>query len=82
MGPSFALDILRNFEYFRWPLFMPSPKPVHDLSQLILELRGHRVILDSDLAALYEVPTKRLNEQVKRNADRFPLEFAFQLAGK
>jgi len=58
---------------------MPS-NPVHDLSQLILDLRGQRVILDSDLAALYEVPTKRLNEQVKRNADRFPSEFAFRLA--
>lgn len=36
-------------------------------------------MLDSDLAALYGVPTKRLNEQVKRNLDRFPLDFAFQL---
>jgi phage regulator Rha-like protein len=61
---------------------MVSPKPVHDLSQLILNLRGQRVILDADLAALYDVPTKRLNEQVKRNADRFPSEFAFQVATK
>ncbi len=45
----------------------------------ILVIRGHRVILDSDLAALYGVPVKRLNEQVKRNADRFPVDFAFQL---
>jgi phage regulator Rha-like protein len=57
---------------------MVTPNPAHDLGQLILTLRGQRVILDADLAALYEVSTKRLNEQVKRNADRFPAEFAFQ----
>ena len=61
---------------------MPTSKPTHDLGQLILVLRGQRVILDADLAALYEVSTKRLNEQVKRNADRFPSEFAFQVAPK
>lgn len=42
-------------------------------------VRGRKVILDSDLAALYGVPTKRLNEQVKRNLDRFPGDFMFQL---
>jgi phage regulator Rha-like protein len=46
---------------------------------MILTLRGQRVILDVDLAALYGVPTKALNQAVKRNADRFPREFAFQL---
>ena len=61
---------------------MAAPVPVPDLSQLILDLRGQRVILDSDLAVLYEVSTKRLNEQIKRNADRFPDEFAFQLSKK
>jgi hypothetical protein len=50
-----------------------------NIAPLILTVRGHRVILDADLAALYQVPTKRLNEQVKRNADRFPEEFSFQL---
>jgi hypothetical protein len=45
----------------------------------ILILRGHRVILDSDLADLYGVPVKRLNEQVKRNIERFPDDFAFTL---
>jgi hypothetical protein len=45
----------------------------------ILIVRGHRVIFDSDLAALYGVPVKRLNEQVKRNIDRFPDDFAFPL---
>ena len=45
----------------------------------ILALRGQRVILDHDLARLYGVSTKRLNEQVKRNRDRFPEDFMFQL---
>lgn len=42
-------------------------------------LRGQRVLIDSDLAALYGVDTRRLNEQVKRNADRFPADFVIQL---
>lgn len=45
----------------------------------ILEIRGFKVIVDTDLAILYEVETKRLNEQVKRNLDRFPKDFMFQL---
>jgi hypothetical protein len=48
----------------------------------ILTIRGQRVILDSELAALYGVTTKRLNEQVKRNASRFPEDFMFQLTSK
>ena len=42
-------------------------------------IRGQRVILDADLAELYGVETKRLNEQVKRNSERFPPDFVFQL---
>ena len=42
-------------------------------------LRAHRVILDADLAGIYGVPTKRLNEQVKRNAKKFPADFMFRL---
>ncbi|HEY4478487.1 MAG TPA: ORF6N domain-containing protein [Candidatus Paceibacterota bacterium] len=42
-------------------------------------IRGVKVLLDSDLAELYQVDTKRLNEQVKRNNDRFPVDFMFQL---
>ncbi|GEM_PF-6542345 len=45
----------------------------------IFELRGQRVMLDSDLAELYEVETKNLNKAVKRNLDRFPADFMFQL---
>lgn len=46
----------------------------------ILEVGRKRVILDSDLAELYGVPTKRLNQQVRRNPDRFPQDFAFLLS--
>ena len=49
------------------------------LAERILVIRGQRVLLDSDLAALYEVQTRRLNEQVKRNMGRFPKDFMFQL---
>jgi len=44
-----------------------------------LLIRGEKVLIDSDLAEFYGVPTKRLNEQVKRNNDRFPEDFMFQL---
>jgi hypothetical protein len=49
------------------------------ISDRILVLRGIRVILDSDLALLYGVETRRLNEQVRRNQDRFPSEFMFRM---
>ena len=49
------------------------------IASAILVLRGHRVLLDAELAALYGVTTKRLNEQVKRNAARFPADFIFRL---
>jgi hypothetical protein len=53
--------------------------PVQDITRTILVLRGQRVLLDAELAALYGVTTKRLNEQVRRNLDRFPADFMFQL---
>jgi hypothetical protein len=53
--------------------------PIERVEEAILLLRGERVILDVDLAALYGVTTTRLNEQVKRNQDRFPRDFAFRL---
>ncbi len=56
--------------------------PVEVLETRILEIRGTKVILDSDLAALYGVETRRLNEQMKRNRDRFPSGFVFQLSPK
>lgn len=53
--------------------------PRDEIERLIYVVRGHRVILDSDLAKIYGVPTARLNEQVKRNAKRFPQDFMFRL---
>ncbi len=55
--------------------------PVVPNHNRIYTVRGRRVILDADLAALYGVPTKRLNEQVRRNPERFPDDFAFLLSG-
>jgi ATP-dependent Clp protease ATP-binding subunit ClpA len=52
---------------------------VEAVASRIVLLRGLRVLLDSDLAALYDVPTKRFNEAVKRNEAKFPAEFMFQL---
>ena len=49
------------------------------IAQRIRTFRGTRVMLDSDLAVLYGVPVKRLNEQVRRNFARFPQDFAFLL---
>ena len=50
---------------------------VPDLQDRIFTIRGERVILDSDLAEIYGVETKRLNEKVRRNANRFPDDFSF-----
>ena len=49
------------------------------INNKIFVVRGKKVILDNDLAELYDVETRRLNEQVKRNIDRFPADFMFQL---
>ena len=54
--------------------------PVEHITRTILVFRGHKVLLDTELAALYGVSTKRLNEQVKRNAERFPEDFLFRLS--
>ncbi|MDD3437635.1 MAG: ORF6N domain-containing protein, partial [Candidatus Gastranaerophilales bacterium] len=49
------------------------------IQNLIYEIRGHKVMLDNDLAILYGVETKVLNQAVKRNIERFPKDFMFQL---
>ena len=54
-------------------------KTHHPIEPLIVRVRGHRVMLDADLASVYGVATKVLNQAVKRNAERFPQDFAFQL---
>jgi hypothetical protein len=57
-------------------------KPKKPIETLILDVRSQKVILDADLAELYGVPTKRLNEQIKRNIDRFPKDFMFRLTAR
>ncbi|MEE4602622.1 MAG: ORF6N domain-containing protein [Desulfobacteraceae bacterium] len=57
-----------------------SVVPVGKIENRILLIKGEKVIIDADLAEFYGVPTKRLNEQVKRNKDRFPHDFMFQLS--
>ena len=66
----------------KWSLTNPEAKNMNELEKIqyrIHEIRGQKVMLDFDLAALYGVQTKRLNEQVKRNIERFPEDFMFQL---
>lgn len=53
-----------------------------DSAVVIQEVRGHRIVLDEDLAALYVVPTRALNQAVRRNRSRFPEDFLFQLTAK
>lgn len=53
--------------------------PIDDIAQRIASVRGQRVLLDADLAALYEVEPKRFNEAVRRNLVKFPSDFMFQL---
>ena len=55
---------------------------IERIEQTILLIRRHRVMLDTDLAKLYGVPTKVLNQAVRRNASRFPADFMFQLTGE
>ena len=52
------------------------------IQQKIFEIRGQKVMLDFDLAALYEVETRILNQTVKRNIDRFPEDFMFRISKK
>lgn len=56
--------------------------PIEDIDRRIVVLRGQRVMLDADLAALYDVSTGRFNEQVRRNLARFPTDFMFQVTNQ
>jgi hypothetical protein len=60
----------------------PMPQstiPTERIDNNILAIRGHKAMIDADLAALYGVTTKRLNQQVRRNIERFPEDFMFEL---
>lgn len=60
----------------------PQPKPLDDVRTLIYTIRGQRVILDADLAALYGVETRALKQAVNRNIERFPEDFMFELSAE
>ena len=55
------------------------PLPAERIENRILTLRGHRIMLDTDLAEVYGVKTRTLNQAVKRNRERFPKDFMFRL---
>jgi len=57
-----------------------SIRPLEAITARILSIRGRKVMIDADLAELYGVTTKRLNEQIKRNRERFPEDFVIQLS--
>ena len=56
--------------------------PLERIERAIIVVRGEKVMLDSELAEIYGVETKRLNEQVRRNLNRFPQDFMFQLTAE
>ena len=58
---------------------MSKVVPTEQIERAIFLIRGQKVMLDKDLAELYGIPTKRLNEQVKRNIKKFPDDFMFRL---
>jgi hypothetical protein len=83
--PSFKIDNATHFARPKWIHFcfvdgMNSIElEIKNIESKIFIIRGKKVMLDEDLAKLYEVPTMRLNEQVKRNIRRFPSDFMFVL---
>jgi hypothetical protein len=82
-GPSQRnREILPNVSIQESRMPTKSPVLVERVAAAILSLRGQKVILDSDLADLYGVTTTRLNEQVKRNTERFPADFMFRLSAQ
>ena len=72
-------DKIENREEYPMPANYEQSATSENIESLIREIRGQQVMLDRDLAVLYGVETKRLNEQVKRNIKRFPEDFMFQL---
>jgi phage regulator Rha-like protein len=61
---------------------LPSLRKLDRVENAIYLVRGQRVMLDSDLAAIYGTSTRRLNERLRRNRERFPIDFAFQLTAE
>ena len=65
--------------FLKSPMKTSTPVPIEKIERAIYLIRSEKVMLDSDLAALYGVTTARLNQQVNRNLERFPEDFMFQL---
>ena len=61
---------------------MSTVAKFENLKDLIVQLRGQSVLLDSDVAAIYKVETKRVNEAVKNNPDKFPHDYMFEITEK
>lgn len=74
-----SVNAFANRHYGHSSMEQQTTIPPERIAAAIHVLRGQRVMLDEDLAALYGVPTKRLNEQVRRNIERFPADFMFIL---
>ena len=73
---NIAMKIIQSFFIGLRSLFRKRLKPIESL---ILTIRGSKVLIDADLAAIYGVETRALNQAVKRNSERFPKDFIFQL---
>jgi hypothetical protein len=82
MGSGFGCCLYGELQIIMERESAIRPISVGRITQSILVLRGHKVLLDSDLAALYDVPTKVLLQAVKRNIDRFPDDFMLQLGAE
>jgi hypothetical protein len=82
-GKFLSIEIKNTFAILKTHLMAKAMKIMAVADEMIVTkiyfIRGQKVMLDEDLAELYQVATKRLNEQVKRNIDRFPEDFMFQL---
>ena len=77
--PKLSVEALKHDEATRKNNLTPKPE---NLAQLVFLFRGEKVLLDADLAVLYGVETGALNRAVKRNLDRFPDDFMFQLSNE
>jgi len=67
------------FAKYKYDYIINNMSDLQNIKSLIYKIRGYQVMLDADLAKIYQVETRRLNEAVKRNIDRFPPEFMFRL---
>ena len=77
-----SLELHKFGAHLKGGFFMPTPIVPEIIENKIFLIRGQKVMIDRDLAQLYEVTTKALNQAVKRNRSRFPGEFMFRLTMK